>query len=101
MMTTGTFVAVDAVSGRIDRLAGHVASAAVSLATEMSDAIVSDALRQVCELLNAEGATLEGLSEETPNAAPHRTWIRHGKPVTSEAAFTVSVTVSEASPFSL
>jgi transcriptional regulator with GAF, ATPase, and Fis domain len=101
MMTTETFVAADAISASIDRLAGHVASAAVSLGTEMSDAIISDALRQVCELLKADGATLEGLAEETPTAAPHRTWIRHGKSMTAEPAFTVPVNVSDTSAFTL
>ena len=100
MMTTETLVSVDAVSGRIDRLAGHVASAAVGLGPDMIDAIISDALRQICEVLKAESATLEGLSEETPNSGPRRTWIRHGA-TTSEPALTIPVAVSDGSNFTL
>ena len=80
MTTTETLVPADAIGARIDRLAGHVASAAVGLGPDMIDAIISDALRQVCEVLKAESATLEGLSEETPSSGPRRTWIRHGAP---------------------
>ena len=101
MMTTETLVPIDAVSGRIDRLAGHVAAAAVGLGPDMIDAIISDALRQVCELLKAESATLEGLSEETPNSGPRRTWIRHGATTTSEPALTIPVAVSDGSNFTL
>ena len=100
MMTTETLVSVDAVSGRIDRLAGHVASAAVGLGPDMVDTIISDALRQICEVLKAESATLEGLSEETPNSGPRRTWIRHGT-TTSEPALTIPVAVSDGSHFTL
>jgi transcriptional regulator with GAF, ATPase, and Fis domain len=100
MTTSETFAPADAIGARIDRLAGHVASAAVGLGPEMLDAIVSDALRQVCELLKAESATLEGLSEETPHAGPHRTWIRHGATV-AEPALTFPVGVSDGSTFTL
>ena len=100
MMTTETLVSVDAVSGRIDRLAGHVASAAVGLGPDMIDAIISDALRQICEVLKAESATLEGLSEETPSSGPRRTWIRHGA-TTSEPTLTIPVAVSDGSNFTL
>src|ERR1043166_9112390 len=100
MMTTETFVPVDAISGRIDRLAGHIASAAVGLGSDMIDAIVSDALRQVCEVLSVESATLEGLSEETLNSGPRRTWIRHGA-TTAEPVLTIPVVVSDGSNFAL
>jgi len=46
-MTTETLMPADAISGRIDRLTGHMASAAVGHGPDMIDAIVSDALRQV------------------------------------------------------
>ena len=101
MMTTETLVPVDAIGARIDRLAGHVASAAVGLGPDMIDAIISDALRQVCEVLKAESATLEGLSEETPNSGPRRTWIRHGATTASEPALTIPVAVSDGSNFTL
>ena len=100
MTTTETLVPADAIGARIDRLAGHVASAAVGLGPDMIDAIISDALRQVCEVLKAESATLEGLSEETPNSGPRRTWIRHGA-TTSEPALTIPVAVSDGSNFTL
>jgi len=100
MTTTETLVPADAIGARIDRLAGHVASAAVGLGPDMIDAIISDALRQVCEVLKAESATLEGLSEETPNSGPRRTWIRHGA-ATSEPALTIPVAVSDGSNFTL
>ena len=90
----------DAISGRIDRLTGHMASAAVGHGPDMIDAIVSDALRQVCELLKVESAMLEGLSEETPNSGPRRTWIRHGA-TTSEPTLTIPVAVSDGSNFTL
>ena len=101
MTTTETFAPADAIGARIDRLAGHVASAAVGLGPEMLDAIVSDALRQVCELLKAESATLEGLSEETPHAGPHRTWIRHGATTAAEPVLTFPVGVADGSTFTL
>jgi transcriptional regulator with GAF, ATPase, and Fis domain len=101
MTTTETFAPADAIGARIDRLAGHVASAAVGLGPEMLDAIVSDALRQVCELLKAESATLEGSSEETPHTGPHRTWIRHGATTAAEPALTFPVGVSDGSTFTL
>ena len=101
MMTTETLVPVDAIGARIDRLAGHVASAAVGLGPDMIDAIISDALRQVCEVLKAESATLEGLSEETPNSGPRRTWIRHGTTTDSGPTLTIPVAVSDGSNFTL
>jgi formate hydrogenlyase transcriptional activator len=100
-MTTETLMPADAISGRIDRLTGHMASAAVGHGPDMIDAIVSDALRQVCELLKVESAMLEGLSEETPNSGPRRTWIRHGATTTSEPALTIPVAVSDGSNFTL
>jgi transcriptional regulator with GAF, ATPase, and Fis domain len=101
MMTTETFMPADALSGRIDRLTGHMASAAVGLGPEMIDAIVADALRQVCEVLNAETATLDGLSDETPHSAPRRTWLRHGVTAPAEPALTIPVAVSDGSSFTL
>ncbi len=101
MMPTETFAPPDAIGARIDRLAGHVASAAVGLGPEMLDAIVNDALRQLCELLKAESATLEGVSEETPHFGPHRTWIRHGATATANPALTFPVSVSDGSTFTL
>ena len=101
MTTTETLVPVDAIGARIDRLAGHVASAAVGLGPDMIDAIISDALRQACEVLKAESATLEGLSEETPNSGPRRTWIRHGATTASEPTLTIPVAVSDGSNFTL
>ena len=99
MMTTETLVPVDAISARIGRLAGHIASAAVGLGPDMIDGIISGALRQICELLEAESASLEGLSEETPNSGPRRTWIHHGAAMTSEPALAIPVAVSDGSTF--
>jgi len=100
-MTPETFMPVEAVVGRIDRLTGHMASAAVGLGPEMIDAIVTDALRQVCEVLRAESATLEGLSEETPHSTPRRTWLRHGAIMAPEPLLTIPVAVSDGSSFTL
>jgi transcriptional regulator with GAF, ATPase, and Fis domain len=100
-MTTETLMPVDALGSRIDRVTGQVASAAVGVGPEMIDVIVTDALRQVCEMLKAESATLDGLCEEAPHSTPWRTWLRHGAPTTSEPAFTFPVAVSDGSNFTL
>jgi len=101
MMTTETFLQVDAAGGRIDRLAGHLASAAVGLGPEMIDAIITDALRQLCDVLEADYASLEGTSDDSMSAVPRRAWTRHGAKPGSEPAVTIRVAASDGSSFTL
>jgi formate hydrogenlyase transcriptional activator len=99
MTTTETATHVDVLGVRIDRLSGHLASAAVGLGPEMIDAIITDALRQVCEVLDADFAILESLSEDAPGL--RRTWIRHGTTTTPAPALTIRVSVCGGSNFAL
>ena len=101
MMTTETFLQVDAAGSRIDRLAGHLASAAVGLAPEMIDAIITDALRQLCDVLEADYASLEGTSDDSMSAVPRRAWTRPGAKPGSEPAVTIRVAASDGSSFTL
>jgi formate hydrogenlyase transcriptional activator len=55
----------------------------------------------VCEMLRAESATLDGLSEGNPHSTPRRTWLRHGATMTSEPALVFPVAVSDGSSFTL
>jgi transcriptional regulator with GAF, ATPase, and Fis domain len=99
MMTTETLVPADAIGGRIDRLTGHLASAAVGLGPDMIDAIVTDVLRQVCEVLEVDSAALEGVSDDASAPVPRRAWVRHGAPTGSEPALTIRSAVSDGSSF--
>ena len=101
MMTTETFLQVDAAGSRIDRLAGHLASAAVGLGPEMIDAIITDALRQLCDVLEADYASLEGTSDDSMSAVPRRAWTRPGAKPGSEPAVTIRVAASDGSSFTL
>ena len=101
MTMTETPTHVDVIGVRLDRLSGHLASAAVGLGPEMIDAIITDALRQVCEVLDADFATLESLSEDSSNPGLRRTWIRHGAATSAEPAVTIQVSVSGGSNFAL
>ena len=101
MTMTETPTHVDVIGVRLDRLSGHLASAAVGLGPEMIDAIITDALRQVCEVLDADFATLESLSEDSSNRGLRRTWIRHGSATSAEPAVTIRVSVSGGSNFAL
>ena len=67
MTTTETFTHFDSTAARIDRLTGQVAVSAVGVGPDMVDALITDALRRVCELLAADVATLESLAEDTMN----------------------------------
>ncbi len=64
MMTTDSSTHFDVISVRIGHLTGQLASSAIGLAPEMIDEIITDVLRQVCEVLAADSATLESLSDD-------------------------------------
>jgi hypothetical protein len=101
MTTTETFTHFDAVGARIDRLTGYMASSAVGAAPEMVETIVSDALRRSCDVLEADVATLESLSEDAITPAFRQTWIRHGAVVGVEPALTIRVAVAGGGNFAL
>ena len=64
MMTTDSSTHFDVISVRIGHLTGQLASSAIGLGPEMIDEIITDVLRQVCEVLAADSATLESLSDD-------------------------------------
>ena len=101
MTTTEMFTHFDAVGVRIDRLTGYLASSAVSAAADMIDTVITDALRRACEVLEADVATLESLSEDGMAPAFRQTWIRHGAVVGVEPALTIRVAVAGGGNFAL
>ena len=101
MTTTEMFTHFDAVGARIDRLTGYLASSAVSAAADMIDTVITDALRRACEVLEADVATLESLSEDGITPAFRQTWIRHGAVVGVEPALTIRVAVTGGGSFAL
>jgi formate hydrogenlyase transcriptional activator len=101
MTTTEMSTHSDVIGALIDRVTGHLASSAVGLGPDMIDAIITDALRRVCEVLEADVATLESLSEDLTGPTFRQTWIRHGATVGLEPALTIRVSVSGGSNFAL
>ncbi len=101
MMTTETSTHVDVMSVRIDRLTGYLASSAVGLGPDMIDAVITDVLRQLCELLETDFATLESLSEDTPGPGRRRSWIRNGAAIDLEPALKIGVAVRSGANFAL
>ena len=100
MTTTEMSTHFDVIGARIDRLTGQLASSAVGLGPDMIGAMVTDALRRVCEVLEADVATLERLCDDVTGAA-RRTWVRHGATVGLEPALTIRVAVSGGDDFAL
>ncbi len=101
MTTTETFTHFDAVGARIDRLTGYLAASAVSAAPDVIEPVMTDALRRVCDVLEADVATLESLSEDAITPAFRQTWIRHGAVVGVEPALTIRVAVGGGGNFAL
>jgi formate hydrogenlyase transcriptional activator len=101
MMTTDSSTHFDVISVRIGHLTGQLASSAIGLAPEMIDEIITDVLRQVCEVLAADSATLESLSDDGITPGPKRTWTRHGVASASEPALTIGVAVPGSRNFAL
>jgi transcriptional regulator with GAF, ATPase, and Fis domain len=101
MTTTELFTHFDAVGARVDRLTGYLASAAVAAIPEMVETIIGDALRRVCEVLEADVATLESLSDDAIMPVFRQTWIRHGAVVGVEPALTIHVAVAGGGNFAL
>ena len=91
----------DVMSVRLDRLTGHLASSAVGLGPDMIDAVITDVLRQVCELLGVDFATLESMSEDTLSPGRRRAWIRHHAASHLEPALTIGVAVQSGCDFAL
>ena len=93
MTTTETFTQLDSTASRIDRLTGQVAVSAVSVGPDMADALITDALRRVCELLGADVGTLGDLSEDAINPVSRQSWVRHAAAVGLEPALAIRVPV--------
>ena len=67
----------------------------------MIDAVITDVLRQVCELLEVDFATLESVSEDTLSPGRRRAWIRHHAASHLEPALTIGVAVQSGCDFAL
>ena len=94
MMTAETSIQFDAIGVRIDRLTGHLASAAVSLEPDLIDAAIADALRQAGEALEGDHATLESVSEDASSPVSRRAWVRQGTALRPQPVLTVRVTAA-------
>ena len=101
MTTTETFTQLDSTASRIDRLTGQVAVSAVGVGPDMVDALITDALRRVCELLGADVGTLESLSEDAINPVSRQSWVRHAAAVGLEPALAIRVPVQGGGDFAL
>src|SRR6185369_1521017 len=101
MTTTETFMHPDSTAARIDRLTGQIAASAVTVGPDMVAALITDALRRVCELLGADVGTLEGLSEDATNPVSRQWWVRHAAAVGLEPALTIRVPVQGGGEFAL
>jgi transcriptional regulator with GAF, ATPase, and Fis domain len=101
MRTTDTSTYFDVISARIGRLTGQLASSAIGLGPDMIDEIISDVLRQVCDVVEADVAALETISDDTALPAPRRAWTRPGSSAGLEPALTIPVTTPSGSNFVL
>jgi len=101
MTTTETFMHPDSTAARIDRLTGQIAASAVSVGPDMVAALITDALRRVCDLLGADVGTLEGLSEDAIDPVSRQSWVRHAAAVGLEPALTIRVPVQGGGDFAL
>jgi transcriptional regulator with GAF, ATPase, and Fis domain len=101
MTTTDTSTHYDVIGSRIDRLTGHLASCAVGLGPDMIDAIITDALRQICDIVEADVATLESQPDDSGDLAYRRVWIRPGSAAGQEPGLMIRVAVAGGGSFSL
>jgi transcriptional regulator with GAF, ATPase, and Fis domain len=101
MKTTERSTHFDVISARIGRLTGQLASSAIGLGPDMSDEIISDVLRQVCDVVEADSAVLETLVDDAASPGPRRAWTRPGAPMGLEPALTIPVTTPSGSNFLL
>ncbi len=67
----------------------------------MIDEIISDVLRQVCDVTEADYAVLETLSEDAAAPGPRRAWSRHGTSITLEPVVTIPVAAADGCNFIL
>ena len=74
---------------------------AVGVGPDMVDALITDALRRVCELLGADVGTLESLSEDAINPVSRQSWVRHAAAVGLEPALAIRVPVQGGGDFAL
>jgi len=89
------------VGSRIDRLTGHLASSAVNLGPDLADAVITDILRQLCDLMGADFAALENTADDVAVPAPRRMWMRPGAALGQEPALSVRVAAAGSGPFAL
>jgi transcriptional regulator with GAF, ATPase, and Fis domain len=101
MTTSDTPPHFEVIGSPIDRLTGHLASCAVGLGPDMIDPIVTDALRQVCDIVEADFATLESQSEDSTDPTYRRMWIRPGSVVGQEPGSVIRVAVAGGGSFTL
>jgi transcriptional regulator with GAF, ATPase, and Fis domain len=67
----------------------------------MIDEIIGDVLRQVCDVVEADCAALETLSEDVTSPGPRRAWMRHSTPIGLEPALVIPITTPNGSKFLL
>ncbi len=101
MNTMETSIRFDVISARIARLTGQLASSAIGLGPDMVDEIISDVLRQICDVVEADYAVLETLSEDATAPGPRRAWSRHDTPVDENPAATISIAAPNGCHFTL
>jgi formate hydrogenlyase transcriptional activator len=101
MKTTETSTHLDVISARIGRLTGQLASSAIGFGPDMIDEIISDVLRQVCDVVEADCAALETLQADASVPGRQRAWTRHGTPMGLAPALGIPITTPNGSKFLL